>query len=804
MPSSLLTLAASFLLAASVVAAQTPPLQPATSTSLVPPAPQVTQFSAADVRLLPAPSPHVNPFLIAQDGHATYLLELEPDRLLSRFRSEAGLEPKAPGYDGWEKDTIGGHSLGHYLTACAKMHAATGDARFKQRVDYIVEELSLCQQANTRAGLAGYVAAIPGGKKAFAEVAAGDIRSKGFDLNGIWVPWYTLHKQMAGLRDAHRFCDNQQALDVWRGLADFSISVVGSLTPEQLNRMLRCEHGGMNELAADLYAITKEPKYLELARRFNDLQVIDPLADGKDILPGLHSNTQIPKLIGAARQYELTGEERLASAARFFWSTMTTHHSYVTGGNSMNEYLGPPRTLAARLEGNTTETCNTYNMLKLSLHLHSWSGDAAIMDYYERALYNHILASKDPSGPGVCYFLPLRPGSRKPFQRPFDDFTCCVGSGMENHASYGDAIYSRRAASDAHPAPALFVNLFIASEVQWRETGITLRQETAFPDTDTTVLRITTTAPTRATLCIRHPAWAARTPELATNDAPFATSGSRPGSYIAIDREWKAGDVVRVRLPMELRTESAPDDPDRLAILHGPIVLAGDLGNTETDVATTPHLVSDANDPRTWITPTATPQHFRTANAIRPADLNLLPLYQIANQNYIVYWKRLSPSQWQLRQADIERVEAERREQAARTVDSFQPGEMQPERDHAFDGVFTNAGEHQGRRWRDAGPRGWFAFTMKVPETGAAVLVCTYWGSDIGEREFDISIDDTVIATQTLNNNQPNQFFDVHYPIPAQLTAAKTHVRVKFTGKPGKTTGGLFGCRTVRAADPAP
>jgi hypothetical protein len=426
------------------------------------------------------------------------------------------------------------------------------------------------------------------------------------------------------------------------------------------------------------------------------------------------------------------------------------------------------------------------------------------MDYYERALYNHILASKDPSGPGVCYFLPLRPGSCKPFQRPFDDFTCCVGSGMENHASYGDAIYSRRAASDAHPAPALFVNLFIASEVQWRETGITLRQETAFPDTDTTVLRITTTAPTRATLCIRHPAWAARTPELSINEEPFATSDSRPGSYIVIDREWKAGDVVRVRLPMELRTESAPDDPDRLAILHGPIVLAGDLGNTETDVATTLHLVSDANDPRTWITPTATPQHFRTANAIRPVDLDLLPLYQVSNQHYIVYWKRLSPSQWQLRQADIERVEAERREQAARTVDSFQPGEMQPERDHAFDGVFTNAGEHQGRRWRDAGPRGWFAFTMKVPETGAALLVCTYWGSDIGEREFDISIDDTVIATQTLNNNQPNQFFDVHYPIPAQLTAGKTHVRVKFTGKPGKTTGGLFGCRTVRAADPAP
>lgn len=804
MPFALVTLAASLLLSATSVAA--PPLcsQPATAASPQPPLPRVVHFSTADVRLLPAPSPHVNPFLAAQDSHAAYLLELDPDRFLSRFRTEAGLEPKAPGYDGWERDTIGGHSLGHYLTACAKMFAATGDSRFKQRVDYIVDELSVCQQANTRGGLSGYVAAIPGGKKAFAEVAAGDIRSKGFDLNGIWVPWYTLHKQMAGLRDAHHFCANDQALDVWRGLADFSISVVGSLTPEQLNRMLRCEHGGMNELAADLYSITREPKYLDLARRFNDLQVIDPLADGRDILPGLHSNTQIPKLIGAARQYELTGDERLASAARFFWSTMTSHHSYVTGGNSMNEYLGPPRTLAARLEGNTTETCNTYNMLKLSLHLHSWSGDAAIMDFYERALYNHILASKDPSGPGVCYFLPLRPGSRKPFQRPFDDFTCCVGSGMENHASYGDAIYSRRPVSDAHPNPAIFVNLFIASEVQWRETGISLRQETAFPAEKTTSLRITVEAPTRFSLCIRHPVWAPGTPEVSINDQPIPIVNSQPSSYITIDREWNADDVVRVRLPMELRAEAAPDDPDRLAILHGPIVLAGDLGNAETDVTTTPHLVSDATAPDSWLTPTSTPQHFRTANAVRPSDINLLPLFQVADQHYIVYWKRLSPAKWQLRQADIERVEAERREQAARTVDFFQPGEMQPERDHAFDGVFTNAGEHQGRRWRDAGPRGWFAFTMKVPDTGPAVLVCTYWGSDIGEREFDISIDDTVIASQTLDNNQPNRFFDVPYPIPPELTAGKAHVRVKFTGKPGKTTGGLFGCRITRVTDPAP
>lgn len=769
------------------------------------PASLLTTFTAADVSLLDAPAPFTNPFKTARDAHAQYLLRLDAARLLARFRTDAGLETKVEGYDGWERDTIGGHSLGHYLSACAKMYAGTGDERFKQRVAFIVDELALCQARNGENGFPGYVAAIPGGKKALAEVAAGNIRSKGFDLNGIWVPWYTLHKQMAGLRDAHAFCSNAKALEVWRGLADYCYGIVGGLTDEQLDRMLRCEHGGMNEVAADLWEITREPRYLDLARRFNDRRVLMPLAEGRDILPGLHSNTQIPKLIGAARQYELTGDAALGSAARFFFETVTRHHTYATGGNSMNEYMGPRDVLGARLEGNTTETCNTYNMLKLARHLHEWSGDAAIIDYSERALYNHILASKDPAGDGVCYFTPLRPGSTKPFQRPFEDFTCCVGSGMENHASYADAIYSRsQPAASSHQSPSLLVNLFISSEVRWAQQGLRLVQETGFPDQESTLLRFECKNPVRLALKIRMPGWLAGTPTVEVNGARIEVDTTK-GTYCTIDREWKNGDQVRVSLPMQVTAEATPDDPDRVAFLYGPIVLAGVMEQTETDIRRTPHLVCDAAELTTRITRTDTGRlAFRTNHAARPADLPLMPLYRIGGERYMVYWKRLSESQWALRQGDIERAEAEQRARIARTVDFFQPGEMQPERDHGFDGVFTNAGEHLGRRWRDAGPRGWIAFNLKAPKEGPAVLVCTYWGSDAGGREFDISIDDVVIATQVLDHAKPNEFFDVEYTIPAAVLTGKDQVRVKLSSKPDRMTGGLFGCGILRAPSPAP
>ncbi|MBK7405367.1 MAG: glycoside hydrolase family 127 protein [Phycisphaerales bacterium] len=421
-------------------------------------------FRAPEVRLLDGP------FAEAQARDAEYLLSLDTDRLLARYRADAGLEPRAEGYGGWEAEGIGGHTLGHYLSAISRMYAATGDRRFQDRAADIVAQLAECQAANGD----GYVAAIPDGRRVFAEVARGDIRTKGFDLNGVWVPWYTIHKELAGLRDANLYCGNSQALAVMRGLADWALRTTDNLSPEQLHTMLRCEQGGMNEVAADLYALTGDARYLTLAERFNDHQVLDPLAAGKDILPGLHANTQVPKLIGAARQHEVTGDPALGAAALFFWNAVTAHHTYATGGNSLNEYFGPPGAIASRLDGNTTETCNTYNMLRLTRRLHSWTADARHIDYYERAPYTHTLASQNHLTGAVCYYVPLRPGSQKPYQQLDSDFTCCVGTGMENHASYGDMIYS-------HDDEGIFVNLFIASTLRWPDAGLQLTQETRFP-----------------------------------------------------------------------------------------------------------------------------------------------------------------------------------------------------------------------------------------------------------------------------------------------------------------------------------
>lgn len=765
----------------------------ATSAAAPPPTPptphvaKVARFlDPADVRLLDGP------FQSAQERDAKYLLSLSADRLLARFRKESGLDPKADGYPGWEAETISGHTLGHYLSACARMYAATGDDRFRDRVASIVAELAECQAA---AG-DGYVSAIPGGRKALEEVAAGNIRSKGFDLNGIWVPWYTLHKEMAGLRDCYTLCGNAQALVVMKGIGDFALKTTDKLDAGQLNTMLRCEHGGMNEVAADLFALTGDAKYLDLARRFNDHQVLDPLSAHKDILPGLHSNTQIPKVIGAARQHELAGDQRLASAATFFWDTMTQNHCYATGGNSLNEYLGPPRILGGRLDGNTSETCNTYNMLRLTRVLHSWNPQARYMDFYERALYNHILASQSPDSAAVCYFVPLRPGSRKPFQGLEDSFTCCVGTGMENHASYGDAIYSEG-------DDAIYVNLFIPSTATFRSLGVTLRQTTSFPDATHTQLEISTDGPRDFTLKIRRPWWIAGLPPVTINNK-IARPTLDANGYLEIRGTWRAGDRVLISLPMELTVEPTPDDPTVVAILAGPIVLAGELGNDPPPPQEIPAIVTQGAAANTWLLRSPGPHlRFHSRGAVRPRDVTLVPFFRIADQYYSVYWPRYTPEQWDSQQQRLRELEEARRRLDARTADFVQPGEMQPERDHAFEGDRTNTGEHRGLRWRDAYRGGWFSFAMKTPADGDASLICTYWGSDIGEREFDILVDDVKIATQVLNNHRPGEFFDVAYPIPPELIRGKPHVRVKFQAHERKTAGGVFGCRIVRALQDA-
>jgi DUF1680 family protein len=740
-------------------------------------------FSTSRVRLLDGP------FKAAQDRHAKYLLDLSADRLLAWFRKEAGLEPRAPVYGGWESRSIAGHSLGHYLSGLSKMYAATGDERFKERVAYTVSELAECQRKHGD----GYVAAIPEGRRIFREVAAGDIRSRGFDLNGGWVPWYTLHKQFAGLRDAYVYCNNEQARQVLVGLADWADELTGKLTPAQMQTMLACEHGGMNEVAADVYALTGDRKYLELARRFNHDAVLDPLAAKQDRLAGLHANTQIPKLVGVARQQELLVDEKLLEdAPAFFWTVVTRDHSYVIGGNSHNEHFGPPRVLSTRLRGNTAETCNTYNMLRLTRTLHAWSGYASLMTYYERAMFNHILASQNPDTAGVVYYLPLGTGSHKPFQSLDDAFTCCVGTGMENHASYGDMIYS-------HAGQTLLVNQFLASELDWSEVGVRVRQQTRFPDEPGTTLRITTAAPKELTLKIRRPSWVGDGFAITVNDQPLRLEPSQGDEYVAVRRTWNDGDTVRVALPMSLRVEPTHDNPNVVALLYGPIVLVANYGPTTPRPDEVATIVSESNDPSAWLSKVSdAPLRFATTDAVRPKQVELVPFFRIRDERYQVYFDRFDRAGWERHQAELLAERERQRALEARTTDFFQPGEMQPERDHDLQGERMATGSHMGRKWRTGENGGWFSFTMKLPEEGRAQLVLTYWGSDSGRRTFDVYVDDQKIATQSLNNPKPNAWHDVVHELPEELTRGKQSVRVKLQAHPGNIAGGLFGARMVR------
>lgn len=746
---------------------------------------QALPFELSEVRLLDSP------FKKAMLLDGEYLLRLDPDRLLSWYRKEAGLTPKGEVYGGWESQGLAGHSLGHYLTACSMMFAATGDARFRERVGYIVKELAECQAANGN----GYLAAIPNGKTIFQQVAAGDIRSKGFDLNGGWVPWYNLHKLFAGLLDANYYCANEQALVIVKKLGDWANDVTSRLTDEQFQRMLACEHGGMNDSLAELYARTGDDKYLSLSRRFHHKAVLDPLSRQEDRLQGLHANTQIPKLIGLARRYELTGDNADKTAAEFFWDRVVHHHSYVIGGNSEGEHFGAPDKLDARLGASTCETCNTYNMLKLTRHLFSWQPKAEYADYYERALYNHILASQDPKDGMFCYFMPLKAGSRKSYSTPHDSFWCCVGSGMENHARYGEGIYF-------HAADQLWINLYIPSELQWREKGITLTQVSKYPEDSNINFLVKTEKPVELSMKFRYPAWAKDGITLKVNGQRQTFDGL-PGSYVEVKRTWRNGDRVDLQIPFSLRTEAIPDNPNRIAVLFGPLVLAGEVG-PEDDAAANlntyaPVLVTGGKSLNSWLKPVrGQAATFQTVGVGRPNDLKLYPYYQMHHRRYSVYWDVFTNEQWSSREAEYKKEFEAQRQLEANTIDFAQPGEMQPERDHNMQGERTITGENQGRKWRHAGD-GWFSFDVKVLPDTAVALVCTYWGGETGPRTFDVLVDGVVVATQSLQNNKPGSFFDVTYPIPLELTRGKNKVTVRFQARAGNTAGGLYGLRVVKA-----
>ena len=764
------------------------------------------------------------PLQRAQQVTAKYLLELEPDRMLAYYRLRAGLPQKAEPYAGWDGGgrNLTGHIAGHHLSAVSLMYRATGDARFKDRAHYIVGELKEVQDKQGD----GYLSALENGREAFAAVSRGEIRSGGFDLNGLWSPWYTLHKTYAGLRDAYRYTGHRTALEVETGFAKWAEGVVAPLSESQVQKMLNTEHGGMNEVLADLYADTGDRRWLNLSYRFEHRAFTDALKRHQDNLSGKHGNCQIPKLIGSAARYGYVGDPSDIVAASFFWDRVAQHHSYATGGHGLAEYFGPPDVLGARVDGRTCESCNEYNMLKLTRRLFSFSPDAHYADYHERALFNHVLASIDPQDGTTSYMVPVGRAVQQEYQNMLQSFTCCVGTGMENHALHGYGIY--------YESPdTLWVNLFVPSSARATTGGVTLTMDTSFPDGDSATMTLAMPAPKTFTLAVRRPVWAGDGFLIKVNGAvvpqpPLASlrdvaAGGRAGapgneavvqssSYVELAREWKSGDTVELTLPKSLRLEPTPDNQGVAAIMWGPLVLAGDLAprreGRNAPAVDAPVLVAADRPLTDWVVPSGTrPGDFRAQQVARvpgqsgsAADVTLTPFYRTQRRTYSVYFDVLTPAEFEARSAALAAERARVAKIEADTVGFVQPGEMQPERDYNYqsDPQDRPALRTNGRGNR--GGTGWFSFDMPVDAASGMKLVVTYL-NDLGlppaSGNFQIQVDGTPVARFQPNASAAG-FYLAEYPIPAELVRGKSKVAVRFQAEANGRIAPVFGVRTVR------
>ena len=744
------------------------------------------------VRLLPSP------YLTAVTVNLGYLHRLDPDRLLHNFRSQAGLTPKGTVYAGWESDTIGGHTLGHYLSALSLMHAQTGDVECKRRVIYIVDELTLCQAQNTDGFVGGFTRrqgdAIEPGRFVFDEVRRGDIRARSFDLNGCWVPLYSWHKLMAGLLDAHRHCGNTAAVHVAEKLGVYIGGVFDTLSDAQIQKMLDCEHGGLNESFAELYSRTGNRRWLALSETIYHRKVLEPLSRGEDCLPNIHANTQIPKLIGLARLHELTGEARHLKAAGFFWETVIRNYSYVIGGNADREYFEGPRSISRHITEQTCESCNSYNMMKLTRLLYVQQPRASYFDYYERTHLNHILAQHHPQTGMFAYMVPLMSGSHREFSTPFDDFWCCVGTGMESHAKHGDSIFWTR-------GDEIIVNLYIPSILTLPRPSIGLRLETAYPFADDIALTVTRAeGEMPSSVSLRIPAWCEK-PRLSVNGRHLAASVS--DGYLRLRRGWKTGDVIRLVLPRTLRMEPTPDDPRTVSMLFGPLVLAGDLGPaTERWDGLAPVLVG--NDLARGIglarlfAPAAEPAVFRTQGVVRPTDLWLRPFTFQHDNNTAVYFRCFTETDWQQEQVNFKAEQARLRELDARSADVVRLGDADAERNHLLESKISYPVVYRGRPGRDARSGGFFECTMKA-RPGPLILQATYWG-DERDRRFTILVDGIAVAKEQLSGADLSDFIERDYSVPPDLTHEKTVLRIRFEPETGFSAGPVFGLRLYSGA----
>jgi len=726
--------------------------------------------------------------------------------MLYHLRQRAGLKPKATeSYGGWDGEgrQLTGHIAGHYLSAVSYMYAATGDPRFKRRADYMVDELKAVQDAQGDGYIGGLLATVGqgtnqtllDGKQRFQDLAEGTIESGGFDLNGMWSPWYVQHKLYAGLRDAYRLTGNTTALAVEIRFAAWADRILSPLSESQIQKMLATEFGGMNEIMADLYADTGDPRWLKAFHYFEHHAIVDPLAAHRDILAGKHGNTQVPKLLGELTYFRYTGNPTNGSAARFFWDQVVDHHSFVTGGHGKDEYFGEPDKLNDRVDGRTAETCNVYNMLKMTRVLFALQPDIRYADFEERALFNHILASIDPADGRTCYMVPVGRGVTHEYQDMFESFTCCAGTGMESHALHGDGIYYES-------GDKLWVNLYVPSTVQWEQMDTKLEVLTDFPEGQSVRVKVHLQAPKEFTLAMRRPYWAGNGFRVTVNGEGISDVPA-PGNYVEVTRRWSNGDTLELTLPKALRTEPIPDNPRRVALLWGPLVLAGDIGPEDwrgrrrDDLAVVPVFITDDQNVADWLKPVpGRAGVFRTDGVGRDRDVDFVPFYRLHRRAYAIYWDLFTPPEWENRSQEIAAEREKQRRLELATVAYVQPGEMQSERDYNQQGEGSEPERVMGR----AGRRGrqWFSFDVPVDPTHPVALVVTYNRDEWRRRNFDILVDGEKFAEQTVGARGPNEFFDVRYAVPAALVQDKEEVTVRFQAASDSEIAAVYGLRVIR------
>ncbi|MBN2635234.1 MAG: glycoside hydrolase family 127 protein [Prolixibacteraceae bacterium] len=764
------------------------------------------EFPLSDVQLLDGPFKH------ARDLNIEVLLEYDVDRLFATFRKEAGLSIKAPLFPNWEG--LDGHVAGHYLTAMAMNYSAIGNEECKKRMDYIISELKACQEANAKNhpdwGV-GYIGGVPNSDEIWSTLKDGDFRA----YRSAWVPWYNVHKLYAGLRDAWVYAGDEEAKKLFIDFCDWGINITSKLSDEQMQSMLDTEHGGMNEIFADAYQITGEEKYLVAAKRFSHNMLLDAMADNNDNLDNKHANTQVPKAIGFQRIGELANDQKYNEAGSFFWETVTGNRTVAFGGNSRREFFPSAEEcidFVHDVEG--PESCNTYNMLRLTEGLFRVDPQAKYADFYEKAMYNHILSTQHPEHGGYVYFTPVRPRHYRVYSAPNEAMWCCVGSGMENHGKYNQFIYT-------HSNDELYLNLFVASALNWKEKGIKFRQETQFPYEEQTKLTVTEGS-AKFKLMIRYPSWVEEGKFKIKVNGKKIKIAEKPSSYVAIDREWKTGDIVEIQLPMHATTEQLPNVSNYIAINYGPVLLGAKTGtedlrglvaddhrwahiaggerlpidkapiiieDNQSKIAD--YIVSVKGEPLTFKAP-----KLKIENG---DDFIFEPFNQIHDARYEIYWMTLTNKEYRTYIDSIATVEAAKLALQKRTVDFVAPGEQQPEADHLMKESNSRSGNTDNAFWRSVRNDGYFSYTLATNSETDLVLMVRYLGAERGPRKFDILIDDEKLATvDNTGKWNDNSFHEVEYSIPESMIAGKKNISVKFQSTEGNSTSSIYYIRLIR------